>query len=184
MSSPKFPDQNPVPNMNLFMAQKEIQKMLNDLAEQINRDYAGKRLVLIGVLKGCLPFLNDLASKITTPILEIDFVRMRYILDNTSENTIRLEQDISINLYQKHALIVTEIIDTGKMLYFLKQRLHLTEAHSIKLATLFDKQSQRSTSIEPDYRGQLIEPEFLVGYGLDLEEFGRNNEDIYRLKTS
>jgi len=93
----------------------------------------------------------------------------------------RIQKDISVNIEGKHVLIVEEIIDTARTLSFLRDRLWAAKPASLKILTLLDKPARRAVSLKPDYFGRIVEDRFLVGYGLDEDELGRNYPDIYYL---
>ena len=113
----------------------------------------------------------------------IDFLKITSVgRDKENSGTIILEKDISSNIQDKNVLIVEEIIDTGRALYFLKERLHQAGPRSVEILTLFDKPYKRAVPLTADYIGKQIEDQFIVGYGLDLDEYGRNIQDIYYLK--
>jgi len=158
-----------------FITKEEIQTIVHDLAEEIERDYDGKELVLICPLKGSILFAADLSREIKLT-QEIEFVHIKAV---EKRGTIRVLKDISTNLKDKHLLIVEEIIDTGRTLCFLRDRLLLARPASVKIVALLDKPARRELSINPDYIGRTIEDRFVVGYGMDSDEMGRNYSDIY-----
>ncbi len=157
-----------------FITEAEIQEMVESLAKIIEREYEGKELVLICPLKGSVPFCSDLVRKISLP-LEIDFVH----LTSPRGESVRILKDISVNIYQKHVVIVEEIIDAGRTLSFLRDRILASSPASLRIVSLLDKPARRELPIRPDYVGRTIDDRYLIGYGLDIEEFGRNYRDIY-----
>lgn len=152
----------------------EISQMVNELAREIERDYAGKEVVMICPLKGSVLFLSDLSRKIKLPQI-IDFV---YVTSPKGES-VRIIKDISVDIQDKHVLIIEEIIDAGRTLSFLKTRLLASNPASLKIVTLLDKPALRELPLTPDYVGRTIEDRFVIGYGMDSEELGRNYSDIY-----
>lgn len=152
----------------------EINEIVGELAREIERDYEGKEIVLICPLKGSVPFMADLARKIKLPQL-IDFV---YVTSPKGESC-RIVKDISIDIQNKHVLIIEEIIDAGRTLSFLKARLMASYPASLKVVALLDKPALRELPLQPDYVGRTIEDRFVIGYGMDSEEIGRNYTDIY-----
>ena len=148
--------------------------MVDDLAGEIERDYRGKEVVLICPLKGSILFVADLCRKIQLP-LQVDFVH----LTSPKGEGVRILKDISVDITGKHVLIVEEIIDYGRTLSFLRSRLLNGNPASLKIVTLLDKPARRELPIKPDYAGRTIDDRFVVGYGLDSEEFGRNYADIF-----
>ncbi len=164
--------------MIAFMTAEDIQKLVVKLARQIDADYAGKDLIFICPLKGSCIFLADLIRKIDRP-LQVDFVHLGAV---EKGGAIRMLKDISVNIAGKHVIVVEEIIDTGRTLQFLKQRLLASSPASLKIMTLLDKPARRELPIKPDYVGQTIEDRYMVGYGMDSEEVGRNYGAIYYFK--
>jgi hypoxanthine phosphoribosyltransferase len=161
-----------------FLTHAEIQELVTKLAAQIEHDYAGKEIILICPLKGSCIFMSDLARKINLP-QQMDFV---HLSATERKGAIRMNKDISVNIAGKHVLIVEEIIDTGRTLSFLKTRLIASSPASLKIVTLLDKPARRELPIKPDYTGMMIEDRYMVGYGMDSEECGRNYKDIFYFK--
>ncbi|MCB0390159.1 MAG: hypoxanthine phosphoribosyltransferase [Bdellovibrionales bacterium] len=157
-----------------FITEDEINEMVIDLARQIERDYENKDLVLICPLKGSVLFCSDLMRKINLPLV-VDFV----YLTSPKGESVRILKDISTNVFQKDVLIVEEIIDAGRTLSFLRERIAASYPASLKICTLLDKPARRELPIQPDYTGRTIDDRYLIGYGLDSEEIGRNYKDIY-----
>jgi hypoxanthine phosphoribosyltransferase len=152
----------------------EIAEMVRDLAREIERDYEGKELVLVCPLKGSVPFVADLCREIKRPQI-IDFVQVT----SPKGESCRIVKDITVDIYKKHVLIVEEIIDAGRTLSFLKARLSASHPASLKIVALLDKPALRELPIQPDYVGRTIDDRFVIGYGMDSEEKGRNYKDIY-----
>ena len=156
------------------ITQEEIETMVASLAREIERDYEGREIVMICPLKGSVMFMADLCRKIKLSQV-IDFV---YITSPKGESC-RILKDISVDVQGKHVLIIEEIIDAGRTLSFLKARLQASFPASLKVVTLLDKPALRELPITPDYVGRTIEDRFVIGYGIDSEEIGRNYRDIY-----
>ena len=152
----------------------EIEEMVGDLAAEIQKDYDGKELVLVCPLKGSVLFLADLCRKLKMHQV-IDFV---YITSPKGESC-RIIKDLSVDVQGKHVLIIEEIIDAGRTLSFLKARILASYPASLKVVALLDKPALRELPISPDYVGRTIEDRFVIGYGMDSDELGRNYEDIY-----
>jgi hypoxanthine phosphoribosyltransferase len=152
----------------------EIQEMVSELASEIERDFEGKEIVLICPLKGSVPFVADLCRKIKLSQI-IDFV----FVTSPKGESCRILKDVSVDIQGKHVLIIEEIIDAGRTLSFLKARLQASHPASLKIVTLLDKPALRQVSLNPDYVGRTIEDRFVIGYGMDSEEIGRNYADIY-----
>ncbi len=162
-----------------FMQTEEIDDLVTTLAEQIQTDYEGKDLVVICPLRGSLHLVADLIRKLDMPV-RLDFV---YLSSVEKGGAIRLIKDISVNITGQHVLIVEEVIDTGRTLNFLKTRLHASAPASLRILTLLDKPSRRELPLRPDYIGRTIDDRYVVGYGMDNEELGRNYPEIYNLKN-
>ena len=179
----KFPSNFVSEQFVEYIDRKEIQSITESLAHTINQKYAGEELVIVGVLKGSLFFISDLMKKINNVKVTIDFLKITSVgRSKETTGTIIIEKDISTNIQDKNVLIVEEIIDTGRALFFLKERLAQAEPRSIEILTLFDKPYKRAVPIKADYIGKQIDDQFIVGYGLDLDGYGRNIRDIYYLK--
>lgn len=161
--------------MIAFLTAEDIEKLVHKLAKQVESDYAGKDIIFICPLKGSCIFLSDLIRKIERP-LQVDFVQLGAV---EKGGAIRMLKDISVNVAGKHVVVVEEIIDTGRTLNFLKTRLLASSPASLKILTLLDKPARRELPLKPDYVGQTIEDRYVVGYGMDSEEVGRNYAAIY-----
>ena len=162
-----------------FLTQEEIKKLVKNLARQIEMDYENKELVVICPLRGSIHFCADLIREIQLP-QQVDFVLVKSMAKGGSATIVK---DITVNVTNKHVLVVEEIIDTGRTLNFLLQRLEASQPSSLKVVTLLDKPARREISLKPDYIGKTIEDRYIVGYGMDSEEYGRNYPDIYFLKN-
>lgn len=164
-----------------YITKDEIADLVKQLAREIERDYAGKEVVLIGILKGSIPFMSDLSRNIKLH-QQIDFIQMASFSHESNEPAIRMVKDIGVAIGGKHVLIIEEIIDEGKTLNFLRNRLLASAPASLKIVTLLDKPARRAINIKADYIGKTIEDRFVVGYGMDDGEVGRNYPDIYYLR--
>lgn len=162
-----------------FIRQDEIKKLVKNLAKQIEADYDGKELIMICPLRGSIHFMADLARELQLP-QQIDFVHLQAV---SKGGAIKIIKDISVNIAGKHVLIVEEIIDTGRTLSFLRNRLLASVPASLKIVTLLDKPARRELPIRADYIGKTIQDRYVVGYGMDSEQLGRNYPDIYFLKN-
>lgn len=166
-----------------YIDRQEIKSITETLANTISQKYAGQELVVIGILKGCSIFMADLIREIKNVKIYVDFVKLKAIgRSKESHGTICITKDITTNIMDRNVLIAEEIIDTGRALYFLKKRLQLSAPRNIEIATLFDKPYKRAVPLHPEMIGKKIDDHFVVGYGLDLEEHGRNLEDLFYLK--
>lgn len=166
-----------------YIESKEIKGIVETLGNTLSQKYQGQDLVLIGVLKGSMVFLADLIREIKGVKVYVDFVRLQAV-GRSKENhgTITMSKDFSTNLMDRNVIIVEEIVDTGRALSFLKKRILLSSPRSLEIVTLFDKPYKRTVNIQADYTGKKIEDHFIVGYGLDLEDYGRNFEQLYYLR--
>ena len=165
-------------SMIAFLTRAEIDELVSRLAKEIEMDYYGKELILICPLKGSCLFVSDLMRQMKLA-QQVDFVHVNAI---ERGGTIRMQKDLSVNIAGKHVLIVEEIIDTGRTLNFLKHRILSSSPASLKIVTLLDKPARRELPIKPDYIGQTIDDRYMVGYGMDSEEVGRNYSDIFYFK--
>jgi hypoxanthine phosphoribosyltransferase len=169
-------------NFTQYLSRHEIDATIQQVAERINRDYEGQQVVLVGVLKGAFVFMADLARHLTVDF-DVEFVRLSsYGKARESSGTVTIIKDISADIRGKHVLIVEEIIDSGRTLKFLFERLRSSGPKSVEIVTLLDKESKRVVDVPVKYVGRKIDDQFLIGYGLDLEEKCRNLPDIYYLK--
>jgi hypoxanthine phosphoribosyltransferase len=179
----KFPSSFVSSQFVKYIDAKEIKGIVEALGNTLSQKYQGQDLVLIGVLKGSMVFLADLAREIKGVKVYIDFVRLQAV-GRSKENhgTITISKDFTTNLMDRNVIIVEEIVDTGRALSFLKKRILLSSPRSLEVITLFDKPYKRTVNIQPDLTGKKIDDQFIVGYGLDLEDYGRNFEQLYYLK--
>jgi hypoxanthine phosphoribosyltransferase len=169
-------------NFTKYLNRHEIDAAVQSIANRINADYEGKEILLVAVLKGAIVFAADLIRHLKVET-EVDFVRLSsYGKARTSTGTVTLLKDIQADIRGKHVLIIEEIIDSGRTLKFLYERLKAAGPASVEVVTLLDKASKRVVEVPVKYIGRKIDDQFLVGYGLDLEEKARNMPDIYYLK--
>lgn len=166
----------------VLIKKEEIDSMVKRLADQISRDYEGKELVLIGVMKGCLIFLADLLRNISIHVEFGTITASSYGSGTVSSGQIKIVNDIDIKIKGKDVIIVEDLVDTGLTLNYLKEFLTLRNPASVRICVAFDKPSRRKKPIETDYKGMDIPDEFIVGYGLDFNEKYRNLPEICVLK--
>ena len=156
------------------IGEEEILKRIGELAEQINRDYEGKKLHLACVLKGGVYFVCELSKHLTMPVT-IDFMSLSSYGDGmTSQGVITLNQDLTQNIAGKHVLLVEDIIDSGRTLFYVENMLKKREPASLEVCTLLDKKEKREADVELRYVGFEIESYFAVGFGLDYAQKYRN----------
>ena len=158
----------------ILVSHDEITEAAKKLGAQLTKDYAGKNLILVGILKGSIPFMAELIKHIDTHI-EMDFMMVSsYHGGTASSGVINIKQDVTQDIKGRHVLFVEDIIDTGQTLKNLRDMFIEREASSVKIATLLDKPEGRVVEIEADYTCFTIPNEFVVGYGLDYKENYRN----------
>jgi hypoxanthine phosphoribosyltransferase len=161
---------------------ERIAAKVREMGAQIERDYDGKDLVMLGVLKGSYIFISDLARAIDLP-LSIDFIGLSSYGEATeSSGVVKITSDLSRPIEAKHVLIVEDIVDTGLTMRYLLDNLATRHPASVKLCTLLHKPSRARTKIPIDYLGFQIEDRYVVGYGLDAAEKYRNVPFIGVLK--
>jgi hypoxanthine phosphoribosyltransferase len=161
-----------VSNQKLHLSETEIAVIVNRLADEIRETYSGKTLVLICVLKGAYAFTADLMRALRMDI-ELDFVRV-----TRHEDTVTLIKDISRDIQGQYVLVVEEIIDSGRTSRFLYDRLIQSNPASLEIVTLLNKVGNRAVTVPIKYVGLEVSEGFLVGYGLDHQELGRNSPSI------
>ena len=165
--------------LNPLLSQEQIASIVQGLANQISKDYAGKELVLVCILKGAFMFLSDLIRHLRIPV-QVDFVRLAsYGSGMKTSGKIEITKDIEIPIEKKDVLIIEDIIDSGRTLQFLKDRLALSGPRSIKVCALLDKKARREVDMEADYLGTEVDDVFIVGYGIDFNENYRHLPEIY-----
>lgn len=167
----------------VLYSQEIIRKRVKELAEILSREYEGKDVVFVGILKGAFIFLADLVRYITIPH-HIDFIRVAsYDSGTVSSGEIALTKDIESSIEGKDVLIVEDIIDTGITLASLQGILGERNPKSLKICALVDKTARREVDIDADYVGFTMEDGFVVGYGLDCDEQFRSLPDIYVIES-
>jgi len=165
--------------LNPLLSQEQIASIVQHLADQISKDYSGRELVLVCILKGAFMFLSDLVRHLRIPV-QVDFVRLAsYGSGTKTSGKIEITKDIEIFLEKKDVLIIEDIIDSGRTLQFLKDRLALLNPSSIKVCALLDKKARREVEMEADYLGIEVNDAFIVGYGIDFNENYRHLPEIY-----
>jgi len=158
----------------ILLTEEQIQNRVQELADKINADYEGTTLDVLCILKGSLVFAADLIRRLTIP-LRIHFMQVRSYGGRTqSSGTVHLHFSSDYELKQCDVLLVEDILDTGITLEFVQEHLGQKNLKSSRTCVLLDKPVRRKVNIRPDYVGFEIEDHFVVGYGLDYKEFGRN----------
>lgn len=167
---------------NVLVSEEDIYNKVKELGKQITEDYRGKDLLLVGILKGAVIFMGDLARSIEIPV-KMDFMAVSsYGRSSVSTGEVRIIKDLDFSVENKDILVIEDIIDTGYTLSYLIDNLKKRGANSVKVCTLLDKPDRRKANVHVDYLGFEIPDEFVVGYGLDYNEIGRNLPYVAALK--
>jgi hypoxanthine phosphoribosyltransferase len=158
----------------VMIDQASLDKRVRELGAQITKDYAGKPLTVVGILKGSVFFATDLAKAIDLP-LTVEFLGVSSYAGGTeTTGEVRITSDVTKPMAGKHLLIVEDIIDTGLTMKFLLENLQARHPASLKICALLEKPARARTKVAIDYKGFTIEDKFVVGYGLDYDEKFRN----------
>lgn len=161
-------------NLKVMYKEEELQKRIKEIAEEIDKDYKdSKEIIIISVLKGAVFFTVDLVKKMKTDII-LEVMQLSSYAGTESTGNIIVKKDLDCNIEGKDVLIVEDIIDTGRTLKFLKEYLASKNPKSLKVAVLMDKVERREVDVNVDYTGFVIPNKFIVGYGFDYDEKGRN----------
>jgi hypoxanthine phosphoribosyltransferase len=170
------------PQLKILISRDEIANAVDRLASEINRDYQGKRPLLIGVLKGSFVFMADLIRQLDLP-LELDFVKLSsYGSARESSGKVKVVQELETPIEGRDVLVVEDIVDTGITTSFLLDYLRNKKPSSLKLCALTDKPSRHRVTVSIDYLGFIVPDKFIVGYGIDCDEKFRYLPDIYALE--
>jgi len=156
----------------LFNSQ-EIQAKVKELADRITKDYSGKELLAVGILKGAYMFFSDLVRAIEVP-LTLDFIIASSYIKTETSGEVKMYYDIRENIPDKHVLLIDDIVDTGITLNYIRERVLARSPQSVKVCAFLDKKEKREVEIPLDYVGFEIPNEFVVGYGLDYDNKFRN----------
>lgn len=166
----------------VLLSTEQLTARIQELGREISSDYAGKEILMIGVLRGAVIFMSDLARAIDVPVA-IDFMAVSsYGASTTSSGVVRFLKDLDEDVEGKHLLIVEDIIDSGLTLNYLIDNLKSRNPASVKICTLLNKPERRKVEVKVDYNGFTIADKFVVGYGLDFDEKYRNLPFIGILK--
>lgn len=158
---------------SILIKEEEIKEICKRLGEQISKDYAGKKLLLVSVLKGSFVFMADLMRNITCDC-EIDFMSVSSYSGTKTTGVLKYKKDLDIDPSGREVLIVEDILDSGITLFNLKKSMLEINAASVKICTFLDKPANRQADIKADYIGKEVPDEFIIGYGLDYNEKYRN----------
>ena len=159
--------------INVLISEAKIQARIKELAKQIMEDYKDEDLVFVGILKGCVTFMIELANKIKNDV-EFEFIQAQSYEGKNSTGNIKLVQDLTGKIEGKNVIIIEDIIDTGKTLEYLLKYIEKFNPKTVKICTLLSKPSRRLVELKVDYVGFLIPDEFVVGYGMDYNQKFRN----------
>lgn len=157
----------------VLVSEEELKQICKKLGEQISKDYEGKKLLLVSVLKGAVVFMSDLLREITCDCI-IDFMAVSSYSGTKTTGVVKFKKDLDINPDGMDIVLVEDILDSGITLKYLKNVLKDRHAASIKVCALLDKPQNRKADITADYVGKVIPDEFVIGYGLDYDEKYRN----------
>ena len=160
--------------IEVLLTETEVDKRIQEIGDQISRDYAGKQVHLVCVLKGGSFFMCELAKRISVPV-SLDFMSVSsYGGDTKSSGVVRIVKDLDEPLKDKHVIVIEDIVDSGRTLSYLLDMLRSREPLDVRLCTLLDKPDRRVVDVKVDYTGFEIPDEFVVGYGLDYDQKYRN----------
>ncbi len=165
--------------IKVLIKSDELQNKINEIAEKINKDFAGERITLICVLKGGVMFFTDLAKKLTVDV-EFDFLDVSsYGSSTVSSGVVKIKKDLDYPITGKKVVVVEDIIDTGHSLALIKKHLMGQKPEMLKICALLDKPDRRENfEVIPDYIGFSIPDKFVIGYGLDDDQLLRNIDYI------
>ena len=163
---------------SVLISRQQIEEMVNRLAAEIEADYQGRELVIIGVLKGSFIFLADLVRKLDLPVI-LDFMSVSsYYSGTKSSGVVKIIKDVDVDISGRDVLIVEDIIDSGLTLQHLKELLLTREPASLAVCAAFDKPERRKVEIKGEYVGMEIPDAFIIGYGLDYDGKYRNLPEV------
>ena len=157
----------------VLVCEEELKEICKNLGKQISKDYEGKNLLLVSVLKGAIVFMADLLKEITCDC-KIDFMAVSSYSGTKTTGVVKFKKDLDVNPEGHDILVVEDILDSGITLSYLKKILEDRNCNSVKICTLLDKPANRKADIKADYVGKVVPDEFVVGYGLDYNEYYRN----------
>lgn len=165
------------PKLEVMIPAEKIAARVEELAAEINRDYAGQSVVVVGILKGSFMFMADLIRHLSVPV-RIDFMGTKSYVGTTTSGQVQITKDLDKPVEDEHVLLVEDIVDTGLTLNYLKHSLEQRRPRSLKTIAFLDKPSQRRVEVNADYVGFSIENRFVIGYGLDFEQQYRQLPDL------
>ena len=157
----------------VLVTHEQIEEMLERLSAQLNKDYAGRHLVVVGILTGAFIFTSDLIRRLTMPVT-VDFMQVSSYVGEVSSGVLKIKKDLSYDIEGKDVLIVEDIVDTGNTLKYVLAKLQERGPKSVKICTMLNKESRRTADLHADYVGFEIDDLFVIGYGLDFDQKYRN----------
>lgn len=165
----------------VLISEEEIREKVKELGAQISRDYKGKKVIFVCVLKGATIFFTDLLREISEDVdARFDFIAVSsYGTSTISSGVVKIQKDLSTDIQDKNVIIVEDILDTGLTLAYISNLLKDRLPKSLEICVLFDKKERRQTPIDVKYTGFSIPDEFVIGYGLDCGEQFRNLKSVY-----
>ena len=162
----------------ILISEEQIRNRIKELGAQITKDYEDKKLLLVGILNGCVYFMTDLSREIDK-LLQIDFmVVSSYGSSTSTSGVVKIIKDLNRSIEGFDVLIIEDIVDTGLTLSYIKEVLEARKPNSVKICTLVNKIGRRKVDIDVDYVGFEIPDEFIIGYGMDYAEKYRNHNDV------
>lgn len=168
--------------LKVLLTEEELKERIDELGAMISRDYAGKNLLMVSVLKGSIAFMADLMRAIDIPVA-IDFMATSsYGAGTKTSGVVKIVKDLDLNLAEYDVLLVEDILDSGRTLSYLLELLESRQPKSVKICTLLDKPERREVDVPVAYTGFTVPDEFVIGYGLDFDEKYRNLPYIGVLK--
>jgi len=167
--------------LEILITEDEIKRRIKQLAKEVENIFpSGEDLIVIGLLKGSFMFVSDLVREIRRPVL-VDFMSVSSYVGTESSGNVSIKKDIDINIKGKNVLLVDDILDTGRTFKKVLEIIQFKNPKDIKTCVLLDKPARRVVDIEADLVGFSIPDYFVVGYGLDWDELGRNLKGIYKI---
>ena len=165
----------------VLIPENEIAKRVREIGEKIGKDYAGKDLVVVGILKGAVVFMSDLVRAIPETVnVSLDFMAVSSYGDSTkTSGIVRIVKDLDSSVKDKNVLIVEDIVDTGLTLSYLVKLMHERQPGTVKVCALLDKEERRKVPVQVEYKGFSIPDKFVVGYGLDYAGRWRNLPSVH-----
>lgn len=168
-----MPDSIKNAKMHTLLSDEDLQQRILELAEEISRDYEGRDPLLVCILKGSMPFFIDLSRKMSVPHRH-DYLAVQSYEGTKSTGVVKFVADLSSSIEGQHVILVEDIVDTGLTMSYLLESLGARGPASLKVATLLDKPSRRQKPVDIHYRGFEIPDQFVVGFGLDYDQYFRN----------